>query len=87
MQHCVSATPTPTVRPTHFVNFLSFNGGNYNASWMINSGTNRIYFMVEVRATGWVGFGVATQAPNTMMRYDVGVGGVLSGLGYLRVIC
>jgi len=41
--------------------------------------------MIEVRATGWIGFGVANQAPNNMIGYDVGVGGVLTGVGYLKV--
>ena len=41
--------------------------------------------MVEVRATGWVGFGVATQAPTNMTGYDVTIGGVRSGSGYLKV--
>ena len=77
-------TPTPA-RPVHFPNFVSFNNGNYNASWMYNSSMDTLHFMVEVRATGWIGFGVATRAPNGMMGYDVAVGGVLSGLGYLQV--
>ena len=80
-------TPSTTVRPTHFANFLSFNNGNYNASWMVNSGTGSIWVMVEVRATGWIAFGVANRAPNFMVGYDVAVGGVLSGSGqgYLQV--
>ena len=41
--------------------------------------------MVEVRATGWIGFGVATQAPTGMQGYDVAVGGVFNGSGYLQV--
>jgi len=41
--------------------------------------------MVEVRATGWIGFGFATQAPNNMIGYDVTVGGVLTEVGYLKV--
>ena len=41
--------------------------------------------MAEVRATGWVGFGFATQAPNNMENYDVAVGGVVGGEGYLKV--
>ena len=44
--------------------------------------------MVEVQATGWVGFGFATQAPNGMVGYDVAVGGVQGGsIGYLKVGC
>jgi len=47
-----------------------------------------LHFMVEVRATGWIGFGVATQAPTGMQNYDVAVGGVLSASGgYLKVEC
>jgi len=41
--------------------------------------------MVEVRATGWIGFGVATKAPTGMLGYDVAVGGVHNGSGYLKV--
>ena len=44
-----------------------------------------LHFMVEVRATGWIAFGVANQAPNNMFWYDVGVGGVFNGSGYLQV--
>ena len=77
-------TPTP-VKPLHFANFVSLDNGKYNASWMFNSSTDTLHFMVEVRATGWVGFGVATNAPTSMVGYDVAVGGVLSGLGYLKV--
>jgi len=74
------------VPPMHFPNFLSFDGGNYNVSWMYNSSMDTLHFMVEVNGTGWIGFGVATQAPNNMMGYDVAVGGVMSGgMGYLKV--
>jgi len=70
----------------HFDNFLSVYNGNYNTSWMYNSSTDTLHFVVEVRATGWIGFGVATQAPANMSGYDVAVGGVISGgIGYLKV--
>ena len=51
----VPGQPVPV--PVHFANFLSFNNGNYNASWTYNSGTDILHFMVEVRATGldWIG--------------------------------
>ena len=52
---------------------------------MFNSSMDTLHFMVEVRATGWIGFGVATQAPTDMQRYDVAVGGVTSGSGYIKV--
>ena len=61
------------------------NNLNYNASWMYNSSNDTLHFMVEVRATGWIGFGFATQAPNNMIGYDVTVGGVLTEVGYLKV--
>ena len=54
---------------------------------MFNSSMDSLHFTVEVRATGWVGFGVATQAPNNMTYYDVAVGGVVNGSGYLKVNC
>ena len=75
------------MRPMHFANFLSFDNNNYNVSWMFNSSMDTLHFMVEVRATGWIGFGVATQAPNNMDGYDVAVGGVSGGVGYLQVNC
>ncbi|XP_078343057.1 uncharacterized protein LOC144628816 [Oculina patagonica] len=77
--------PPTNAPPVHFANFLSFNNGNYNVSWMYDNNTDRLHFVTEVMTTGWVGFGVATRAPNAMIGYDVAVGGVLSdGTGYLR---
>ena len=66
-------------------NFLSLYNGNYNVSWMFNSSMDTIHFMVEVRATGWIAFGVATQAPKNMTGYDVAIGGVQGGAGNLQV--
>ncbi|CAH3036902.1 unnamed protein product, partial [Porites lobata] len=78
------ATPVVEVRPMHFANFLQLdNNGNYNVSWVYNNSMDTLHFMVEVKTTGWIGFGVATQAPNMMMNYDVAVGGVSGGAGYL----
>ena len=71
--------------PVNPANSVSLDNGNYNVSWTFNSSTDTLHFMVEVRTTGWVGFGVATQAPTNMMGYDVGVGGVFSGSGYITV--
>ena len=79
----VPGQPVPV--PVHFANVLSFNNGNYKASWTYNSGTDMLHFIVEVRATGWIGLGVATRAPNNMVGYDVAVGGVTGGAGYLQV--
>jgi len=38
-----------------------------------------------VKTTGWVGFGFADNAPNSMQGYDVIVGGFDNGQGYLNV--
>ena len=41
--------------------------------------------MVQVRNTGWVGFGIAEVASNIMSYYDVEVGGVTDdGTSYLQ---
>ncbi|CAH3193533.1 unnamed protein product [Porites evermanni] len=80
----ITATPVVEVRPMHFANFLQLdNNGNYNVSWVYNNSMDTLHFMVEVKTTGWIGFGVATQAPNMMMNYDVAVGGASGGAGYL----
>ena len=82
----VTATPVMEVPPMHFANFLTLDDdGNYNVSWMFNSSMDTLHFMVEVRTTGWIGFGIATVAPNAMQNYDVAVGGVSGGIGYLKV--
>ena len=75
----------PMAPPMHFSNFRSLDNGNYNVSWMFNSSMDTIHFMVEVRATGWIAFGVATLAPNNMVGYDVAIGGVQGGAGSLQV--
>ena len=80
----VPVTPSVQVMPVQ-PNFLSLNNGNYNVSWMFNSSMDTIHFMVEVRATGWIAFGVATLAPNNMVGYDVAIGGVQGGAGNLQV--
>lgn len=65
---------------------IVLDGGRYNVSHSFNESADTLEFLVEVRATGWVGFGFALQAPNNMQNYDVAVGGVLSnGEGYLQV--
>ncbi len=84
--YLATTRPLTNAPPVHFANFLSFNNGNYNVSWMYDNSTDRIHFVTEVMTTGWVGFGVATRAPNNMFGYDVAVGGVLNGTGYLAVM-
>ena len=69
-----------------FSNQLSFLGGTFNVSYNFNASSDTLEFFVEVRTTGWVGFGFAEKAPKKMMNYDVAVGGVFkSGSGYLTV--
>ncbi len=70
-----------------FSNMLTLDAnGNYNVSWNFNASSDTLEFLVEVRGTGWVGFGVAETAPSDMMGYDVAIGGVLGdGAEYLEV--
>ena len=65
---------------------LSFLGGDFNVSYNFNASSDTLEFLVEVNATGWVGFGFAVNASNNMTNYDVAVGGVFqNGSGYLKV--
>ena len=67
-------------------NGASFDGGKYTVSWKLDLSSKKIRFKVEAQTKGWVAFGFAKQAPNSMKDYDVIVGGVLdSGQGYLYV--
>ena len=69
-----------------FSSTIFLHGGNYNVSYNFNESADTLEFLVEVRTTGWVGFGFALNAPNSMQNYDVAVGGVLNnGSGYLQV--
>ncbi|XP_022777654.1 uncharacterized protein LOC111319088, partial [Stylophora pistillata] len=77
------ATASMPVMPVQ-ATFLNLQDGNYNVSWMYNSSMDTIHFTVEVRATGWIAFGVATTAPTSMMGYDVAIGKVEGGIGSLE---
>jgi len=69
-----------------FSSTIFLHGGNYNVSYNFNESADTLEFLVEVRTTGWVGFGFALNAPNNMQNYDVAVGGVLNnGSRYLQV--
>lgn len=69
-----------------FFNTVVLDNGNYNVSYNYSESSDTLEFLVEVRATGWVGFGFALNAPNDMKNYDVAVGGVPSDRsGYIRV--
>ena len=56
-------------------------------SYNFNETSDAFEFLVEVRVTGWVGFGFAFHVPDSAMNYvDLAVGGVFSnGTGYLQV--
>ena len=59
---------------------------NYNVSDNYNEAADTLEFMVQVRTTGWVGFGIAEVASNNMSYYDVAIGGVRDdGTSYLQV--
>ncbi|XP_068749304.1 uncharacterized protein [Montipora capricornis] len=79
-----SSAVSPSSAPPVTSDFISLHGGKYNVSWMFNSSMGTLHFTVKVRATGWIGFGLAAQAPNNMVGYDVAVGGVANGAGYLK---
>ena len=65
---------------------VSLDSGNFNASWTFNETSDTFEFLVDVRATGWVGFGFSLNPPPGMMNYDVAVGGVFNnGSAYLQV--
>ncbi|KAL9975576.1 hypothetical protein ACROYT_G012752 [Oculina patagonica] len=73
------------VQPWYFPYSCSYDNGNYNVSWTFNETSDRLYFKVEVNTTGWVGFGLANEAPTNMTDYDVAVGGVYdNGSCYLQ---
>ena len=58
----------------------------YNVSDNYNESADTLEFMVQVRTTRWVGFGVAKVASNSMSYYDVAIGGVTDdGTSYLQV--
>ena len=56
----------------------------YRLYWTYDDTTDMFYFTVVVQATGWIAFGVSTKRGN-MDGYDVIVGGVDGGFGYLEV--
>ncbi|PFX26942.1 DBH-like monooxygenase protein 1-like [Stylophora pistillata] len=57
---------------------------NYAMYWKYNAGEDMFYFKVMAKATGWVAFGVSTQGGG-MNGYDVMIGGVNNGTGYIGV--
>lgn len=64
---------------------MSFDDGNFNVTWEHNRTTDELEFGVNVRTTGWVGFGF-TYTPKDMANYDVVVGGRTgAGQNYFNV--
>ena len=69
------------LRPTS----LSLDNGNFNVSWTYNTVREELYFEVNVKAEGWVGFGF-TFTPENMSNYDVVIGGqTVAGTSYFNV--
>ena len=64
---------------------MSFDGGAFKAYWSYDSLMDLLKFKLVVKATGWIAFGFARNGPSKMVDYDVAVGGVLNGQGYLKV--
>ena len=65
---------------------MSFDNENFKVSWMYDQAIDYLKFSLEVKTVGWVGFGFALKAPNSMIGYDVAVGGVTAtGTSYLYV--
>lgn len=76
----------PSTGQNTFSNKIVLNNGIFNVSWNFNASLDTFEFLLEVRTTGWIGFGFALNAPTNMMNYDVAVGGVLdNGTTYLQV--
>lgn len=75
----------PTPAPKIFQRNASFDGGNFKVYWSYNSSVDSLYFTLDVKATGWVGFGFTKNKPSAMNGYDVVVGGVRNGDMYLKV--
>ena len=63
----------------------AYENNRFLLLWRYNDQTDKIFYHVRVKTTGWVGFGFAETAPNNMMNYDVIVGGFSNGQGYLFV--
>ena len=91
VQLCILALFVASTKSSSMYNMYSNmiildDKGNYNVSYNYYEFADRLEFMVQVRTTGWVGFGVAEVAPNNMSNYDVAIGGVKDdGTSYLQV--
>ena len=91
VQLCILALFVASTKSSSMYNMYSNmiildDKGNYKVSYNYYEFADRLEFMVQVRTTGWVGFGVAGVAPNNISNYDVAIGGVKDdGTSYLQV--
>ena len=58
--------------------------GSYKLYWSVDRKHESIYFAVEVRTTGWIGFGIST-GNGKMKGSDLVIGWVKDCKGYLTV--
>ena len=68
-----------------FTNKMMFDDGNFKVCWAYDEPTDMVHFKLDVNATGWVSFGITT-TPREMNNYDVAVGWVNGGKGYIQVM-
>lgn len=73
------------VHPKETLNSVYLDGEKaFKMYWVYNDGTNTVNFVLEVSTLGWVGFGFANKI-NRMKNYDVIVGKIENGRGWLTV--
>jgi len=83
---CSVLLVSPFSSGIEYSNSSSFNDGNYKVHWKFENETEMFYFKVEVKATGWIGFGISRLLwpkeeslqwnRKSMQSYDVVVGGM-----------
>ena len=71
--------------PTQMPFPYAFDDNKFLVLWRFDDQADKIHVHLRVKTTGWIGFGFAKKAPNTMIDYDVIVGGFNNGRGYLWV--
>ena len=81
------APTSATVPAAHAASHsASFDNGKFEVSWEFDEAEDKVKFRLDVEALGWIGFGFAKDAPNSMKDYDIVVGGAMDfGGGYLYV--
>lgn len=66
-------------------NDVSLDEGRMLVSWTYDRAADKLSFQVNATAVGWLGFGFALSAPNSMQDYDVILTGYKDGEGYIYV--